>query len=72
MSTPGLWLFGGADKSIPTDRSVQILSRLKHAGKDFTIVVFPDAGHGLVDDVPTAPEAPATLVNWIKKTANPR
>jgi uncharacterized protein len=68
MSTPGLWLFGGADKSIPTDRSVQILSQFKRAGKDFTIVVFPDAGHGLVDDVPTAPEAPATLVNWIKQT----
>ena len=69
MSTPGLWLYGGADKSIPTDRSVQILSRLKRAGKDFTIVVFPNAGHGLVDDVPSAPEAPATLVNWIEKTA---
>lgn len=69
MSTPGLWLYGGADKSIPTDRSVQILRRFKGAGKDFTIIVFPDAGHGLVDDVPSAPEAPPTLVNWIKKTA---
>ena len=69
MSTPGLWLYGGADKSIPTDRSVEILSRMKRAGKNFTIVVFADAGHGLVDNVPTAPEAPATLVNWIKKTA---
>jgi pimeloyl-ACP methyl ester carboxylesterase len=69
MSSPGLWLYGGADKSIPTDRSAEILSRMKRAGKDFTIVVFPDAGHGLVDNVPTAPEAPATLVNWIKKTA---
>jgi len=69
MSTPGLWLYGGADKSIPTDRSVQILRRFKGAGKDFTIIVFPGAGHGLVDDVPSAPEAPPTLVNWIKKTA---
>ena len=43
--------------------------RMKQAGKDFTIVVFPDAGHGLVDTVPTAPEAPATLVHWIQKTA---
>ena len=69
MSTPGLWLYGGADKSIPTDRSVEILTRMKRAGKDFTIVVFPNAGHGLVDNVPTAPEAPATLVKWIQKTA---
>jgi len=69
LSTPGLWLYGGADKSIPTDRSVAILTRLKRAGKDFTIVIFPKAGHGLVDNVPTAPEAPATLVEWIQKTA---
>jgi pimeloyl-ACP methyl ester carboxylesterase len=69
MSTPGLWLYGADDKSIPTARCVEILTRLKRAGKDFTIVVFPGAGHGLVDTVPTAPEAPATLVSWIKKTA---
>ena len=68
MQTPGLWLFGGGDKSIPTDRSVAILKRLKAQGKDFTIVVFPAAGHGLVDNVPTAPEAPNALVSWIKQT----
>jgi dienelactone hydrolase len=70
LSTPGLWLYGSADKSMPTDRSVEILlTQLKRAGKDFTIVVFPSARHGLVDTVPTAREAPATLVNWIAKTA---
>jgi dienelactone hydrolase len=69
MVTPGLWLFGGGDKSIPTDRCVAILKRLKLQGKDFTFVVFPDAGHGLVDTVPTAPEAPTTLVSWIEETA---
>jgi len=69
MQTPGLWLYGGADKSIPTDRCVAILERLKQEGKEFTIVVFPGAGHGLVDRVPTAPQAPATLVRWIEKTA---
>ena len=57
MSTPGLWLYGGADKSIPTDRSVEILTQMKRAGMDFTIVVFPNAGHGLVDYVPTAPRS---------------
>ena len=69
MSSPGLWLYGGADKSIPTDRSVGILAQMKQAGKDFTIVVFPRAGHGLVDNFPTAHEAPSTLVNWIEMTA---
>lgn len=60
-----LWGRGQVDP----DRSVENLSRMKRAGKDFTIVVVPAAGHGLVDNVPTAPEAPATLVNWNKKTA---
>jgi uncharacterized protein len=68
MRTPGLWLYGGADKSIPTARCVAILDRLKRRGRDFTVVVFPGAGHGLVDRVPSAPEAPVTLVRWIEKT----
>ena len=67
MQTPGLWLFGGGDKSIPTDRSVAILKQMKAEGKNFTIIVFPGADHGLVDTVPTAPEAPKTLVSWIEK-----
>jgi dienelactone hydrolase len=69
VQTPGLWLHGGADKSIPTDRCVAILEQFKQEWKEFTIVVFPGAGHGLVDRVPTAPEAPAILVTWIEKTA---
>ena len=70
LQTPGLWLFGGGDKSIPTDRSVAILKEMKAQGKKFTIIVFPGADHGLVDNVPTAPEAPQTLVSWIEKTAD--
>jgi uncharacterized protein len=68
MQTPGLWLFGGGDKSIPTDRSAAILKQMKAQGKDFTVIVFPGADHGLVDTVPTAPEAPKTLVSWIEQT----
>ena len=68
MQTPGLWLYGGADKSIPTDRCVAVLNRLRH-DKRFTVIVFPGAGHSLVDRVPTAPEAPGTLTDWIEKTA---
>jgi pimeloyl-ACP methyl ester carboxylesterase len=68
MQSPGLWLYGGADKSIPTNRCVAILERMKRTGKDFTVVVFPGAGHGLVDRVPTASKAPGTLTNWIEKT----
>jgi pimeloyl-ACP methyl ester carboxylesterase len=69
MQIPGLWLYGAADKSIPTDRCAAILEQLKHQGRDFTIVVYPGAGHGLLDRVSTAPQAPTTLVNWIATTA---
>jgi hypothetical protein len=41
---------------------------MKREGKKFTVIVFPGAGHGLVDRVPTAPDAPATLARWIEKT----
>jgi pimeloyl-ACP methyl ester carboxylesterase len=69
MHTPGLWLYGSADKSIPTERSAAILEQLKHQGHDFTIIVYPGAGHGLLDRVPTAPQAPKALVDWIATTA---
>jgi uncharacterized protein len=70
MKGPGLWLFGGGDKSIPVERSMAVLDQMKGQGKDFTIVTFPSAGHGLLDVVPTAPKAPSTLVRWIIRTAN--
>ena len=49
------------DVVIEANRSVQVFD----GDPD---VMSPGAGHGLVDTVPTAPEAPATLVNWIEET----
>jgi pimeloyl-ACP methyl ester carboxylesterase len=50
MTMPGLWLYGADDLSQPTDLSVGVLHHLKQAdGKDFTTVVFRNAGHGLLD-----------------------
>jgi dipeptidyl aminopeptidase/acylaminoacyl peptidase len=65
MTMPGLWLFGSADDKTPVEESVAILDQLKSSGHDFTVRVFPGAGHGLLDVPPTAPEAPITLINWI-------
>ncbi len=59
MSVPGLWLYGGQDKSIPAERSAAVLRRLRRSqGKDFTVVVFPNADHNLAGSVPT-------LVKWV-------
>jgi uncharacterized protein len=45
--TPGLWVLGGADRSIPTIETVQILDELIAVGKPYTRVVYPFAGHSL-------------------------
>jgi pimeloyl-ACP methyl ester carboxylesterase len=65
MTMPGLWLFGTADDHTPVQESVAILNGLKAQGHDVTIQVFPDAGHGLLDNPPTAPAAPQALIDWI-------
>ncbi|HYN05981.1 MAG TPA: prolyl oligopeptidase family serine peptidase [Vicinamibacterales bacterium] len=46
-TTPGLWLLGSADRSIPTVETVQILDQLIASGKPYTRVVYPFAGHSL-------------------------
>lgn len=48
VDVPVLWLFGGADRSIPTKRSVEILERLvRSAGKQFSWFVYPGVDHDL-------------------------
>jgi uncharacterized protein len=74
FTVPGLWLYGGEDLSQPVDSDLVILDQLKKEGKDFTVKVFPGAGHGLLDVPPTDPSALPTLVEWIRKQvhfANP-
>jgi pimeloyl-ACP methyl ester carboxylesterase len=65
MTMPSLWEFGTQDDRTPVDESRSVLQALKAKGQDITIVIFPDAGHGLLDVPPTDPEAPSTLINWI-------
>jgi dipeptidyl aminopeptidase/acylaminoacyl peptidase len=47
LTVPGLWLLGGADRSIPTPETVAILDALIARGKPFSKVVFPDADHSM-------------------------
>jgi alpha-beta hydrolase superfamily lysophospholipase len=65
MRIPGLWMFGGGDRSIPADRSAALIRGLHH--ENFTVVVFPNVGHGLFDTPPTTPRATPTLVRWVKQ-----
>lgn len=47
LNTPGLWLLGGADRSIPTPDTVAILDALIAKGRPFSKVLFPDADHSM-------------------------
>jgi pimeloyl-ACP methyl ester carboxylesterase len=47
LSTPGLWLLGGADRSIPTPLVVDVLQSLREAGRPYRWIVYPDVGHNL-------------------------
>ena len=47
VTTPGLWLLGGADRSIPTPDTIAILDALIARGRPFSRVIFPDADHSM-------------------------
>ena len=67
LDAPALWLYGGADRNVPPVQSVAALRAIKRARhKDWTIIVFPEAGHGLFDNPPTAPAAAPTAERWVR------
>jgi dienelactone hydrolase len=47
LTTPGLWILGGVDRSIPNAETVDILDQLISKGKPYARVIFPAADHGL-------------------------
>jgi uncharacterized protein len=65
MTMPGLWEFGTADDRQPTKESVAVLRELK-PGHQFTVMVFRGAGHGLLDNPPTTPDAIPRLITWVE------
>jgi uncharacterized protein len=70
MHSPGLWLYGGNDRSQPTAEDRQALSQLRAAGHEFRIIVFPGADHGLLDIPPSDPRALPIFVRWVHQTVN--
>jgi alpha-beta hydrolase superfamily lysophospholipase len=68
LNIPALWLIGGADRNIPPVQSAAALRSIKRAhGKDWTIVTFPGAGHGLFDTPPTDPRAAPIAEAWVRR-----
>jgi pimeloyl-ACP methyl ester carboxylesterase len=65
LTVPALWLYGGQDKSVPAARSASILRSLP--GKRFDVVVYPRAGHGLLDVPASDPRALPALVAWVRR-----
>jgi hypothetical protein len=71
LNMPALWLYGGADRNVPPRQSVAKLRSIRRSGKNWTIVVFPGAGHGLFDTPPTDPRALPMAVEWIRAVVRP-
>lgn len=46
ITVPVYLFFGGRDPFIPGDRIQQINNRFQEQGKNYTLKVYPDAGHG--------------------------
>jgi uncharacterized protein len=68
LSVPALWLFGGADRNVPPVQSVAALQSIKQErGKDWTIVVYPGAGHGLFDSPATDARAAPRAEEWVRQ-----
>jgi uncharacterized protein len=68
MTVPAIWVYGRQDRSQPSEKSAAIIEQLrKTQGKDFTVVLFPHAGHGLLDNPPSDPRAMPTLLAWIRR-----
>lgn len=51
LDTPGLWLLGTADESIPEINTAAILRGLAAKGRPFTVIEYPGANHGLFNPV---------------------
>jgi uncharacterized protein len=68
LKGPALWLFGGADRNIPPRQSAAQLRRIKaKQHKDWTVIVYPGAGHGLFDTKPTDPRAVPAAASWVRQ-----
>jgi pimeloyl-ACP methyl ester carboxylesterase len=64
LSTPGLWLLGGVDNSIPTPLTVEVLQSLQDSGRPYRWIVYPGAGHNLGSGADFMSDAVRFLQAW--------
>jgi uncharacterized protein len=69
LDIPVLWLYGANDMSQPVEKDLTVLEPLRRRGKEFEIVVFPAADHGLQQCGGGAfvPELQSTLHTWLQE-----
>jgi dipeptidyl aminopeptidase/acylaminoacyl peptidase len=66
LAAPSLWILGEKDRSIPLEKTVENLTRLKTQGKPITTHVFPGVNHGLRDPATGAqPDFWRTIADWL-------
>lgn len=51
LSIPILWVFGGADSSVPVTKSIKRLEALQELGNSYEIALYPKSSHILVEMV---------------------
>jgi dipeptidyl aminopeptidase/acylaminoacyl peptidase len=76
LKQPGLWLWGGVDKSVPVTFSAENLQAMIDSGKsNFSYQIFPNAdhglgasAHGLFNEVPYSPGPVyySALTQWLE------
>jgi dienelactone hydrolase len=66
LPQPGLWIFGGRDRSIPVRLSVRRIERLAAEGHRYRAEVFADADHALFDRRGRVPQFDARLFDRLQ------
>jgi pimeloyl-ACP methyl ester carboxylesterase len=69
LDIPVLWLYGANDMSQPVEKDLTVLEPLRQGGKEFEVVVFPDADHALLQCGGGAfvPELQSTMHTWLRE-----
>ncbi len=50
LEVSGFWIYGGMDKSNPTQADIEVLNKIKEQeGKDFTIKLYENCNHEMMD-----------------------
>jgi uncharacterized protein len=74
-----LWLLGGSDRQAPNAATQVILRQIQHQRRKLSVLVFPKAGHGLIEPTQTADGVGMTYsarlfdltADWIKHQKMP-